>query len=152
MLKLTYRYANALFEYAQEKGLEVIYRQALVSAVNHQSELEDFPQELREFLEGLPHEEIEPVLYRFLDLARSEMNLLPVEIITAVELRPEQLEKLEHRLILMFRKQLDITLTVDPSILGGLRVIAGDTVLDDTIKRKLSDMKAGVYRGVYFKQ
>ena len=152
MLKLTYRYANALFEYAQERGLEVIYRQALLAAVNHYSEPEDFHPEICEFLKEIPKDEIEPVLYRFLDLARTEMNLLPVEIITAVELRQEQLAALEHKLILMFRKQLDITLTVDPSILGGLRVIAGDTVLDDTIKRKLSDMKAGVYRGVYFKQ
>ena len=152
MLKLTYRYAAALFEYAREQGLEVIYRQVLVSVVNHKLAPEDFPDALKAFLSEIPRSEIEPVLYRFLDLARSEMNLLPVEIITAVDLRPEQLEQLERKLIMMFRKQLDITLTIDPSILGGLRVIAGDTVLDDTIKRKLSDMKAGVYRGVYFKQ
>ena len=76
-------------------------------------------------------------------------DVLDVEVISAVPLTMEQLARLERKLILMFRKQLSITASVDPSILGGLKVIADNTVLDDSIRRKLIDMKARIYKGVY---
>lgn len=154
MLKLTSRYAKALLEYAEEHGLEDLYRQALVLVLSGNPDPSQTPESLREFLAAVPggEDEISAVLYAFLDLARERMNLLPVEVISAVPLTGAQLANLEKKLILMFRKQLDMVNTVDPSLLGGLRVIAGDTVLDDSIKRKLMDMKNSVYEGVYFKQ
>lgn len=154
MLKLTNRYAKALLNFAEEHGLEEIYRQALLLVLSGNSDPAQVPKEIGEFLalvsggEG----EVKAVLYAFLDLARERMNLLPVEVISAVPLTPEQLAALDEKLIRMFRKQLEITTTVDPSLLGGLRVIAGNTVLDDTIKRKMMDMKNSVYEGVYLNQ
>lgn len=154
MIKLTNRYAKVLLDFAEEHGLEEIYRQALVIVLSGSADPGHVPEAIGEFLELIPggSDEIMAVLYSFLDLARERMNLLAVEVISAVPLTREQLASLEKKLILMFRKQLDITATVDPSLLGGLRVIAGDTVLDDSIKRKLTDMKQSVYEGVYFKQ
>lgn len=154
MLKLTHRYAKALLEYAEEHGLEALYRQALTYIVSGGHDPAQMPEALRAFTELIPggEEEISAVLYAFLDMARERMDLLECEIISAVPLSHEQLVKLEERLILMFRKQLDITTTVDASLLGGLRVIVGNTVLDDTIKRKLMDMKTGIYEGVYMSQ
>lgn len=154
MLKLTNRYAKALLNFAEEHGLEEIYRQALLLVLSGNSDPAQAPKEIGEFLvlvsggEG----EVKAVLYAFLDLARERMNLLPVEVISAVPLTSGQLASLDEKLIRMFRKQLEITATVDPSILGGLRVIAGNTVLDDTIKRKMMDMKNNVYEGVYLNQ
>lgn len=154
MLKMSQRYANALLEFAEEHGLEAIYRQALTIVVSGNVDPSQNPEALGSFLALIPGggDEITEVLYRFLDLAREKMNLLDCEIISAVPLTPEQLAKVEVKLIRMFRKQLDVRTTVDPSILGGLRVIVGDTVLDDTIARKLRDMKNAIYEGVYFKQ
>jgi len=153
MLKLTSRYATALLEFAQERGLEDIYRQALLVVVKKAPARSwEATGALAEFLQHVPPKEVEPVLYRFLDLAREKMDLLEVEVISAVPLTGKQLATLEEKLIRIFRKQMEITTTVDPSILGGLRVIVGNTVLDDTIKRKLADMKNSVYKGVYFKQ
>lgn len=154
MLNLSRRYAKALLEYAEERGLGEIYRQALLLAAGRK-ELD--PAEipgglLGDFLRQVPQEERTQALYLFLELARDRMDLLETEIISAVPLTPGQLANLEVRLIKMFRKQLDITVRVDPSLLGGLRVIVGNTVLDDTIKRKLQDMKDSVYKGVYMNQ
>lgn len=149
MLKLTVRYTNALMEYAEEQGLENIYRQALALVVGGSPHAYRETDALGKFLAQLPKEELEPVLYRFLDLARKRMDLLSVEVISAVPLTPLQLSDLEVKLIRMFRKQLDITTTIDPSLLGGLRVIVDNTVIDESIKRKLRDMKNSVYRGVY---
>lgn len=77
------------------------------------------------------------------------MSPLPVEVISAVPLSPAQMAAVERKLTLMFRKQLELVFTIDTAILGGLRVIAADTVLDDSIKRKLMDMKKTVYEGVF---
>ena len=71
-----------------------------------------------------------------------------VEVYTAVPLSGEQLKALEKKLERMLGGQTDIVAQVDPSLLGGIRVVAGDAVYDDTIKRKLSDMKRSIYEGM----
>ena len=71
------------------------------------------------------------------------------EIISAVPLTGEQLYRLEVKLIRLLRKPIDISTTVDPSLLGGLRVIVDDMVIDHSVKRRLIDMKQAVYQGVY---
>lgn len=152
MLDLANRYAAALLAYADENGLEEIYRQALLHVVTNAPPDDPIPQPLGAFLAQVPPREVDATLFRFLDLARKRMNLLTVEIISAVPLTPLQLSRLEEKLIRMYRKQMEITTTVDPSLLGGLRIIVNNTVIDNTIKRKLQDMKESVYRGVYFKQ
>lgn len=154
MIKMTHRYAAALLEYAEENGLEMIYRQALSLVLAGKADFSDAPEEIGGFLSAVKGEagEISAILYKFLDMARERMDLLEAEIITAVPLTDSQLAVLEKKLILMFRKQLDIRATVDPSVLGGVRVIINNTVLDDTIKRKLRDMKNSIYEGVYMRE
>lgn len=149
MLNLTRRYANALLEYAEDNGLELVYRQALAVVLGGK----EAPEELAKFLSQVPaSESIPDIIYTFLDLARDRMDLLECEIISAVPLRPKQLAALETKLIYMVKKQLDITQTVDPEVLGGVRVIVGNVILDDTIRRRLVNMKKRIYEGVYFKE
>lgn len=150
-LKLARRYAFALLSFAQDRGLPLLYRQALLLVLDDTLSVEQAPMPLAEFLQAVPPEEVEQVLALFLELARDEMDLVPVEIISAVPLTDQQLYEIEIRLIRMTRKQLDIRTTVDPSLLGGLRVIVGNKVLDQSIKRKLSDLKKAVYEGVYLR-
>ncbi|WRS26577.1 ATP synthase F1 subunit delta [Oscillospiraceae bacterium MB08-C2-2] len=155
MLALTGRYALALMHYAEENGLELVYCQALdyILSINagHPS-LPDAETALGRFLEHVPEEEVDAVLYRFLDMARKRMDIITVEVFSAVPLTQEQLCALEQEFIHAYRKQVDITATVDPSLIGGLRVIVDDKVIDATIKRQLEDMKRSIYKGVYFKQ
>ena len=73
------------------------------------------------------------------------MNLADAEVFSAVPLTQDQLEKLVKKLTGIFNKQLDIKTNVDPSLLGGIKVIVGNTVMDDTIKRKLKDIKKNIY-------
>ena len=146
MLKLTHRWADELMNYAEQQGTGMIYRQALTLAANN-FDLENAPEEILQFLNLIPgsRDNKRVVLYLFLDMVRERAGLLKTEVISAVPLTQDQLEELDRKLSVIFGKQLEITASVDPSLLGGLRVVAGDTVLDDTIKRKLSDMKAKIY-------
>lgn len=154
MLKLTHRYASALLTIAEEEGLETAYKNTLQILLQEQTTLDLLSEHAQQLLGQITGgwSEITHVLYLFLDLARERMNMVQCEIISAVPLRPGQLLTIEQTLVRIFKKQLAITATVDPSLLGGLRVIIGDVVLDDTIKRKLSDMKNKIYEGVYFER
>jgi F0F1-type ATP synthase delta subunit len=149
MLKINHRYAHSLLEYAEEYGIDKVYLETLQYMLSGAEN--EPPVLLGEFLSHIPggKKEIEGVLYAFLDLAREQMNLMNAEVISAVPLRPEQIAEVERRLVVMFHKQIKIVATVDPSLLGGLRIIVDDKVLDDTIKRKLLDMKTAIYEGVY---
>ena len=151
MLNLTYRYVNALLDYVKDYDLDQVYRQAFRYVILPPPR-EKPAAPLGEFLELVPREEWDSVVESFLDRVRDQLRFVTAEIISAVPLTQGQLNFLEVKLIRMFRKQLDIVTTVDPSLLGGLRIIVGDVVLDDSIKRKLSEMKSAIYKGVYYKQ
>ena len=150
-LKLARRYSLALLDFAQDRGLPLIYRQALLLMLEDAPSTAKTADPLAEFLQAVPPQEVEQVLNLFLEMARKQMNLVPVEVISAVPLTEQQLYDIEVRLIRMTRKQLDIRTTVDPSLLGGLRIIVDNTVLDQSIKRKLSELKKAVYEGVYLR-
>lgn len=154
MVNLSSRYANAILEYGEEHGvLDRFYREVLsigggTVAVNFSR----VSTELAALIELIPDGDRAAVLRQFVDMARERLGMLNVEVISAVPLTQDQLANLEIKLIHLFRKQLEITTRVDPALLGGLRIIAGSTIIDDTIKRKLSDMKKLAYKGVYFNQ
>jgi F0F1-type ATP synthase delta subunit len=71
------------------------------------------------------------------------------EIISAVPLSARQRQMLEIRLIRMLKKQIIMKLTVDPSLIGGIRIVTNDFVIDDSIKRKLADMKSSITKEVF---
>ena len=73
----------------------------------------------------------------------------PVEIISAVSLTARQRQTMEVRLIRMLKKRINLKFTVDPDLLGGVRIVAENIVIDDSIKRKLHDMKTHITKGVF---
>jgi len=149
MLDLTRRYADALMDYAEENGLRLIYQQAL--ACFSQAEAPDPPEPLKAFLAHVPENNVLDVLGRFLDTARGKLDILDARIVTAVPLSEAQLDSLTEKLNSRFRKHLNITTSVDPSLIGGVRVVVGNIVIDDTVKRKMQEMKKSVYKGVYLR-
>jgi F0F1-type ATP synthase delta subunit len=150
MLRLARRFSSALLDYALENGLELVYHQALQYLA--QPGKKAAPEPLAAFLSTIPDDHAETVIDQFLDIARRRLNFIETEVISATPLTPQQRQNVEIKLIRMFRRQMDITFTVDPSLLGGLRVIANDTVIDDSIKRKLFDKKTSIYKGVQFEE
>lgn len=152
MARLTKRYAAALLDFAKSEGkLEEIYRQAL-PIVKHSEDVEYEPigKELAIFLKHVLENDVEPVMRSFVELARQELGILDVEIIAPVKPLPEQLARIEERLIRLSNKRVDMEVTIDPELIGGLRIIAGDVVIDNTIKVSLNDIKEKMYEGVYF--
>ena len=138
-------YAVSLLEFAEERNLELIYQQAL----SHLSRPERAILEpLASFMGLIPQTEATAVLNRFLKLAENRIDFLEVEIISAVLLSYEQQEAIQEKLVGVYGRPLAVTTTVDPQLLGGLRVTVGNTVIDASIKRKLFDMKTSMIEGV----
>ena len=149
-IRLAHLYALAVLEYADVKGLNDVYRQVSVLVRSGKIRAENAePEDLRELLRKVPPNELEDTLMRFLDIARSKMNSIFVEVISAVPLTEKQLYEVQYNLIRKLRRQLDFTATVDPSIIGGIRIIIEDRVIDHSVRHFLLDMKEALYKGVY---
>lgn len=70
-------------------------------------------------------------IYDDLHAAYNALNGLDADLLNALRLAIEQRTK----------KSVDLTETIDPEVIGGLRVNVGDRVLDGTLRRSLQDMR-----------
>ena len=143
-------YAMSLLDYASEKGLSDIFQQILTLVMSGRISVESArTDELREALRQVPPADLEETLLLFINMARGKIDTHKAEVISAIPLTHEQLRRIEIKLIGLLRKQLEITATVDPALLGGLRVVVDDMVIDCSVKHRLFEMKQAVYRRAY---
>ncbi len=82
-----------------------------------------------------------PKLYaEFMSLYNKKMGIIPVEVISAVELSPEQTEKLGKKLCEKLSGKVVIKNTVDKKILGGLILRYNSVQLDGSVKARLDSI------------
>lgn len=77
------------------------------------------------------------VVESFLELVRGS-GPRDAEVTSAVPLPPPQQNAIIQQLRGKYGPALDVEFVVDPSILGGLIVRAGDRVLDDSVRSRLA--------------
>ena len=58
--------------------------------------------------------------------------------------RPTSWPQLVATLEKKFGRKLNPTVTVDPSLIGGVRVVVGDEVLDTSVRAKLQQMQVAL--------
>lgn len=75
---------------------------------------------------------------RLLDVHRS---IAHAELITAVPLDEEDMERLSRRFTELVGRKVIIDSRVDPSIVGGFKAKIGDTLIDGSIRNTLESMK-----------
>lgn len=63
-------------------------------------------------------------------------------VTSAIELSPEQTERLRAALTKMYGKSVQTNVVIDPSVVGGIKVAVGDDVIDGTIARRLDEARA----------
>ncbi|MFV0353457.1 MAG: ATP synthase F1 subunit delta [Oscillospiraceae bacterium] len=161
MGKLVDVYAGALLHYATEKGqLGPLFRQVCVhlgkpvvatDAQFSEDYVNDMLVDFLEYLKTKGRSDIaDEILERFIELARGNLGITAVEVVSAVPLTEAQLADLQMRLIKRTRKQVQLLPRVDESLIAGLRLVGGGMVMDTSVKQQLNDMKDKIYRGVYF--
>jgi len=74
--------------------------------------------------------------------AAGAKNLDVAEVRTAVALTGDQTARLKAALENATGKTLNIKAVVDPSVLGGVVATIGDTVIDDTVRTRIDQLKS----------
>jgi F-type H+-transporting ATPase subunit delta len=65
-------------------------------------------------------------------------------VYSAFPIEPQQLADVVVALERRFGRKLDASVVLDPKLIGGIKVVVGDEVLDTSIKARLEQMKAAL--------
>ena len=166
-------YARALFEVAKEHDKLDLVREQLgqfAGALNENGDLRVFffspyfsTEEKKDglhralvdadpaivnFLEALLERHRMPVVFRIRDayerLWDAENQTLPVEVTSAVDLDDATVKSIGERIGQQTGQRVELTSTVDPSILGGIVLRVGNSILDASIKHRLDQLRKHV--------
>jgi F-type H+-transporting ATPase subunit delta len=166
-------YARSLFEVAQERGLLDELRDELAEFADALSDnrqmaifffspyfsTEEKKDGLRRavrganpyfmnFLETLIERHRMPVIFRirtqYQALWDDVHQLLPVQITSAVPLGQDTVESVGARIGKQTGKQITMSSTVDPEILGGIVLRVGNFILDASIRSRLDQLRRQV--------
>jgi F-type H+-transporting ATPase subunit delta len=77
---------------------------------------------------------------QFEALKNADAGAADASISSAFEISAQQVAGLVASLEKKFGRKLNPTVTVDPSLIGGVRVVVGDEVLDTSVRAKLQQM------------
>ena len=74
-------------------------------------------------------------------LARTTGEKVIAQVRSAVELSDDQKSRLAAALAASTGKQVEVVVEVDPSVLGGIVTQIGDTVIDGSVRQRLSQLR-----------
>lgn len=104
-----------------------------------------FPEEIVSFLKlmcEMGHiKEINECIKEFIFMENVLEKSVAAEIISSVPLSDEQKQKLVKKLEAKLGKTVIATYKEDKSLLGGIKIVMEDEVLDGSIKKRLKDLK-----------
>ncbi len=79
-------------------------------------------------------------------LASEDAGLRRAEVVSASALRDEQLERLRRALSVRTGGEVDVSVRVDPSLLGGVIAKVGDLVFDGSLRTQLRQLRTDLTR------
>jgi F-type H+-transporting ATPase subunit delta len=89
---------------------------------------------------GRPRDFVE-LLKSLVERVGREADLRVVVVRAVVALTAEQEERLSAALSLVVGQQLEVRVTVDPSVLGGFVATVGDTMIDASVRHRLDSLR-----------
>jgi F-type H+-transporting ATPase subunit delta len=81
------------------------------------------------------------IIRRLVEMSAAEANREVAEVRSAVELTPDQRERLTKALNAATGKQVEVKVIVDPSVRGGIVAQVGDTVIDGSVRTRLEQLR-----------
>ena len=82
------------------------------------------------------------IVDRLVQRAAASKDEQVAEVRSAVDLTPDQLDRLRAALANATGGNVRVKVIVDPSVLGGLVATIGDTVIDGTVRTRLEQLKS----------
>jgi F-type H+-transporting ATPase subunit delta len=83
----------------------------------------------------------------FIDLGNRFKGLVQADITSAVQLSEAQLLALKNLLSKKLAKQVEVSLAVDPSLIGGITIAVDGRFIDRSIRTQLQDLKNSIEIG-----
>lgn len=83
---------------------------------------------------------IELTLEHYLDLAAELRNRVVAEVTVARPMAPDQTERLRAALTRITGREVDLQTSIDPSVIGGVRVRIGDEIIEGTVADRLEQL------------
>jgi F-type H+-transporting ATPase subunit delta len=81
------------------------------------------------------------IVERFVELAAQSREHEVAEVRSAVPLDDAQVERLAVALGRATKKNIEVRVVVDPTLMGGIVATIGDTVIDGTVRHRLDQLK-----------
>jgi F-type H+-transporting ATPase subunit delta len=102
----------------------------------------------RNFIQVLAHNRRLELLPQICDLfealRREHDGVLKATIVSALPVNDEQTKQLVARLEAKYQRKISAQVEVDPQLIGGVRIMVGDKVIDATVRGRLDAMAAAL--------
>jgi F-type H+-transporting ATPase subunit delta len=99
---------------------------------------------LRTVIENGRLEALPEVARQFREMKNAQGGSSDAVVYSAFPIAAEQLGAVAQALEKRFGRKLNLTVQEDPSLIGGIRVVVGDEVLDTSVKARLEQMKVAL--------
>jgi len=165
-------YAEALFQVAKSQDLAAWGRQLdALAQVAQDADLRQFadhpkaqPEQVLAVIAAAAKQDLAPGVQNFLRaviengrlsalpevvaqyhvLANAASGVSDAHIYSAYDISAAQLAELKTTLEQRFGRKLDAHVQIEPALIGGVRVVVGDEVLDTSVKARLERMKVAL--------
>jgi F-type H+-transporting ATPase subunit delta len=75
------------------------------------------------------------------ELYREELGIQKAEVSVAQEIGPDMRDKITQAVQKITGKKPELEIRIDPSLIGGVKVRMGNTILDASVKTKLEELR-----------
>jgi F-type H+-transporting ATPase subunit delta len=87
---------------------------------------------------------IPAIAHQFREMKNAQGGSSDAVVYSAFPIAADQLGSVAQVLEKRFGRKLNVTVQEDPSLIGGIRVVVGDEVLDTSVKARLEQMKVAL--------
>ncbi len=81
---------------------------------------------------------------QFQALVNASSGVSDATVYSAFEIAPSQLDDVVSALQARFKRKLHVNVVVEPELIGGIRVVVGDEVLDTSVRARLEQMRVAL--------
>ena len=81
---------------------------------------------------------------QFQALVNASSGVSDATVYSAFDIAPEQLADVVAALEQRFKRKLNASVVIEPELIGGIRVVVGDEVLDTSVRARLEQMRVAL--------
>lgn len=84
------------------------------------------------------------ILSQYVTLMNSKNGIENIKIVTAYKLSAQDLSNVIRKLEVKYKTKFQPEIVIDPALLGGVKIIIGDQVLDGSVKSRIDRLKSSL--------